>query len=376
VALRRSSRPAVESLPVKVASLEAELARSREARDAEADDMAAMLVRIADADRAAADAAMRADQAETRVRALEALVVELKEWHPPAPVEDPRVPALCADLERERARAGGLEEVEASLRERNSELEARLAEVERELDVTGERLSNALGAVEMQTGRAVLAEQSAADGAEALRRALAELEADRARFVDLESKLARVRRERSDALEASRREHSEAVEKLGREHAQAMDGLRHDHIEALEALRREHESERTATESRHADALREREDRHAHALHALHEESAAAKRAAGRALEEERSAAARARQQIGLLETRLATMRDRIGEAAQQLEELERREEMAASLRARAIEHARSTLAAAEPPGTPKMPSPAQSSEAPSLDDIDLDIAD
>jgi hypothetical protein len=423
---RPISRPVVEALPVKVANLEAELARSREERDAEADDMAAMLVRIADAERATAVALKRADQAETRVHALEALVVELKEWEPPAPPEDPRVPALMADLEREQARVRGLEEVDGALRERNRELEARLAETEAGLDATREKLQNALGAVEMQTGRAVLAERSAADGADALRRALAELETDRTRFVDLESKLARMRRQRAESLEASRRELSEMVEKLQREraealasaqqahadelrtvlqqqaeeanalredHAQVMDALRGDHAEALEALRRQHASELAASEAKHTADLRELEDRHTHESRALREENAAAKRAAARALEEERSAAARARQQVGTLEARLAAMRERIGQVALQLEELERREEMAASLRARSLEQARSTLSAAEPPPpqdeslaaapvahgssrAARAATAAESGVSASLDDIDLDIAD
>ena len=210
------SRPRVDALPARrIATLEAELRRLREAQGAEADEHARILVRIAAAERARAVAEERAESLALRVRELE------------------------------------------SVRE----------EVRREAAAT-----------DLATRRAELAERSAADGAEALERIRAELESDRLRSGELEAKLARVRREHAEELTAIRTARSEA----------------------------EHES--------------------------------------ARALEEERAATAQARQRATVAEDLLLEARRRLACATELIEEVERREEMTASLRVRALERTKQVL--------------------------------
>jgi chromosome segregation ATPase len=133
---RMTVRPTLELLPARIAVLEAELVRLKDERGAEADELARMLVRIAESERAKAATEQHAE----------------------------------------------------FLAERVQELEANLEQARRE---TAE-------ATELVTRRAELAELSAADGAASLERMRAELHADRSRLTDLETKLARTRRERTD----------------------------------------------------------------------------------------------------------------------------------------------------------------------------------
>ncbi|HZU83645.1 MAG TPA: hypothetical protein VE987_12040 [Polyangiaceae bacterium] len=217
------------SIPIassRIATVEAELARLKEERGAEADELAKMLVRMAESERARL-------AAEERMRALARRATELEE--------------IC-----DKAR--------------------------RELVVAREENQRCVESTELATRRAGLAERSAADGAAALERALAELEADRARLIDLEAKLARVRREHADELAALRASH------------------------------------------------------------------AAAAHQAARALEEERSGAARARQQAAAAEVDLAESRARLARGAGLIEQMERRDEIAGALRARALNEARRVL--------------------------------
>jgi colicin import membrane protein len=159
VRLRRtSSLPRVDAAPARIAALEIELARLAEERGAEADELARMLVRIAEAERARAAAEERSAALAERVREL--------------------------DAQREK----GLSEVEAVRQELR-----RGAEV-----------------AEMAARRAGLAEKSASDGAAALERTGAELQADRARVTDLETRLARTKREHLAELAKLRDEHDEA----------------------------------------------------------------------------------------------------------------------------------------------------------------------
>jgi chromosome segregation ATPase len=185
-----------DALPARIAALEADLARLTEARGVDADELARMLVRIAEAERGRATAEERA---QTTAR------------------------------------------------------------------------------------RADLAERAAADGAEALAGARAEREADRARVTDLEAKLARIRREHGDELTSLRRAHAETDLKLAR------------------------------------------------------------------ALEEERGAVARARQQAAAADLALAQAREIIASAAGLVDEMDRREEIAAALRARGLDQARRVLAGQMP---------------------------
>jgi hypothetical protein len=204
-----------DALPARIAALETELTRLKEERGAEADELARMLVRIAEAERARIVAQERADALAERIRELEAMREEMRK---------------------------GTEGIELAMR------------------------------------RAELAERSAADGADALARTRAELQASHARFVDLETKVARIRREHGDELASLRAARADA-------------------------------DLRTA-----------------------------------RIVEEERSAAARAQQLAAAAEVGLNASRERIAQAASLVEEIERREEMAAALRVRALEQTRRVL--------------------------------
>ena len=248
----------------------------------------------------------------------------------------------------------------------------------------------------MASSRATLAESSASDGAAALESVKADLRADRARVVDLEAKLARIRREHTEAMETARRELSEAVQAAQRAHAEQLESLRREHAETTESRQKEYAAEITALEQKHAaeleslvehhdEALRELEAKHARSETALREEHAAAKRVAAKALEEERLTAAKARQQVLAAEGSITALRSKITQAAELLDELARREEMAAALRARAIDQARETLAAEErgpdvapldrSGPVPVPPTPRPVVETVSLDEIEIDLA-
>ncbi|MDP9001942.1 MAG: hypothetical protein M3O46_17720 [Myxococcota bacterium] len=206
-------------MPARIATLESELARLKQERQAEADNLARMLVRIADAERARTVAEGRASELTARVRELESMREDV---------------------------ARGTEAMNQALH------------------------------------RAELAEQSASDGAAALERTREELQADRARFMNLEAKLARLRREHGEELAALRSTHAEA---------------------SLQAER---------------------------------------------LLSEERSTLSRVRQQATTAEVSLASSRERVAQATSLVEEMERREEMAAAIRARALEQTRRALAGEE----------------------------
>ena len=443
--VRASARPST----TRITLLESELARVNKERGADADDLATMLVRIADAERAKATSALLAQELGQQVAALEAQLSELKDA--PRPTDPhPRVGELASELDAARLRLGEVMGIEARLRTRTDEVEQRLAESQamsnalREEVAEGDRrlrafqheLQQAEQAVQMATSRADLAERSAADGATGLERVHAELQVDRARGADLETKLARVKREQADALEAASRELANAVDGAARERAAEVSGLETRHAEALRARereqgeaaavlreesarmlaalreehagavdenRREHAAELDtlamsqagelqALTRAHDDALRVLEERHAHTTSAMREEHAASKRSAGRALEEERSAAARARQQVLAVETALTAMRATAARATQLLDELGRGEETAAAARLQAIEQAKRALAgegveaASEGTATtgPAMARPRGSSQAVaettadrgSLDEIEIDLAD
>src|ERR1700690_190321 len=221
------SLPGIGIVPPRIAALETELARLGEERGAEADELARMLVRIAEAERVRAAAEQRA----------------------------------------------------SVLSERVLELEAECEQSRRDLEATRHLLRRGAEAAEMASRRAGLAERSASDGAAALERAGAELEADRARVTDLEARLARTKR---------------------------------DHATELATLR---------------SARDEASDR------------------ATSAIEEERAAAARGLERLAAAEADLAAMHEAMAKTASLVDEMERREEMTAALRARALDQARRILA-------------------------------
>jgi chromosome segregation ATPase len=386
----------------RIALLEAELAQVNKERAADADDLATMLVRIADAERGKAAATQRAQEMEGRAAALELELRAQKVTVPPAQ-PDPRVRELTGELDAVRLRLGEAMGIEARLRGEAHEvgqrltesqamtatLRAQVADGEARVQAVLVEVRQAEEAVQLATSRAVLAERSAADGATAFERLHAELESDRARVVDLEAKLARVSREHNEGMEAARREQAEAVEGAARgraaevaglearhtealrareqehreattamrdenartvaalreEHAGAIGQRHREHVARVEALTASHGAELQALAKTHQDALKALEERHAHTLTAVREEHAASKRSANRALEEERSAAARARQQVLALETSVASLRATAARVTLLLDDLARREGEATAARVQEIQQAKLALA-------------------------------
>ena len=90
------------------------------------------------------------------------------------------------------------------------ELEAQHEKGLSEIEAVRQQLRRGAEVAEMAARRAGLAEKSASDGAAALERAGAELQADRARVTDLETRLARTKREHLAELGKLRAEHDEA----------------------------------------------------------------------------------------------------------------------------------------------------------------------
>jgi hypothetical protein len=421
--------------PTRITLLESELARVNKERASDADDLATMLVRIADAERAKAAAVLLAEELGERVATLEGQLRDRKDTVRPVDLSR-RVAELSGELDAARLRLGEVLGIETRLRTRADELEERLVEAqamtetvraqvgegEQKLRATQVELEEAEQAVQMTTSRAVLAESSAADGAAALERAHAELEADRARVVDLEAKLARVKREHTDAMEATRQELASAVDAAAKERAEAVSGLeathaevlrtrerahgeatvamrdegahmlaalRQEHAGAVDDNRREHAAELDTLAMSHTgelqalgkqqeEALRSLDQRHAHTTSAMREEHAASKRSAGRALEEERSAAARARQQVLALEATITSLRATAVRTTQLLDELGRREETAAAARVQGLDAAKRALAGEG--GDAARASSQAVAEVPaergSLDEIEIDLSD
>jgi chromosome segregation protein len=368
----------------RISALESELARVQQEREAEADDLAAMLVRIAETERAKVTAARAALELDEVVNGLQ---VQLREMRA-------RELAGAAEWANERATAQQrlqdagqrLEEAERRLEESKALLEGLQAgsgDAERKVQAAQHQLAQAEDAIRRAVGRAGLAERSALDGAALLQRARTELEAERAHGIVVEAKHA-------DALRERESQHDEIAKALREEHMAAMEGLRREHVAALEengrkhaaetaALGKAHESFLAMLQRKHDEALPALEQRHAHTLSAVREEHSAAKRSAARLLEEERSAAARARRQVTTLEASLASMRGNMTRATELLEELERREEMAATHRTRTLEQTKQALTGAGcglPPADCPAPAPAPISESALLDEMEIDLVE
>jgi hypothetical protein len=125
---------------------------------------------------------------------------------PAAPLgraRDPRAGALPARIGTLEAELARLNEERGGDADELARMLVRIAEAER-------ARTEAEESAEMAARRAGRAEQSAADGAEALERSTAERDADRARVTDLEATLARTRREHIDELAVQRATHAEA----------------------------------------------------------------------------------------------------------------------------------------------------------------------
>jgi chromosome segregation ATPase len=329
---RRSvPRQKVDAMPARIATLEAELARINEARGADADELAHMLVRMAEAERARATHEERATAFEEKVRELKVAVGRLGEL-------EEACEAMRKDLETAHGRAQrdaeALEVMRERARQDGEALHAAEERLRHDADIrrtTEDRMRRDAEAVqrwqesarreaeaaELSSHRAELAEHAAAEGARALHAAHEERDADRERVTDLEAKLARTRREHAEEATSLRRAHSEA----------------------------EHEG--------------------------------------ARALEEERAATALAREKAASAEAEIASMRSRVERATELLEAMERREEMAAAIRARAVDQVRQALfdGDAAPARTVSQEPRERCGDEPSvevmsLEDLEIDLPD
>jgi chromosome segregation ATPase len=378
---RRQSAPATNVVSNRLSALQAEVARLTRERAADADDMAAMLVRVADSERSRTAAVTMATEAEARVEGLE------------------------AELGKARA----------------SSDEARQAR-----EAVEDELRGIKDAAAVALERAAQAEQAAYESADGLSRTRIELEEQIARAGALETRLLRaetqhteiidsielehassmdaLRREHAASLEALRHEHTAGLDKLRTEHAAAVGTLRKDHAAALvtaaqkhvadaraiegrlsaelTSLRERHAAELEALKTAHAEASRKVETQHAAALTALREEHATARRTASYALEEERSASARLRQQGAVSESRLTALRAAIGRATQALVDQEHRDGEAAVRRAKALKEATDALREDPVPAptpakaAPRLVPSTPDTKAAALDEIDIDLPD
>lgn len=432
-------RASADIIPTRIAALQAEVTRLTSERAAEADDLAAMLVRVAETERAKVAAMTRAGEVEARAAALQ-------------------------------TRAEGLEAELAAVRVDALELQRRHDEQRRSLEAAEQELRVVKDAAATAVERATMADESEAEAAQALAHARDQLEADRARVGELESRLAYAATAQSDAMLVKQREHAAAIDALAREHAVHMDALRQEHqaeiaaarASGVEALRAEHAGESMAmrvdhaaaleaahvehaealdrltaaqadaaraaeaTEQRlvadaratqerlsteltslqeahatavqalkasHAEALKATENQHASAVAALRDEYATARRTASCAIEEERSTSARLKQQLTAAEARLVALRAGATRATRVLAELQHREMEATLARARSLTEALGSLEEEEVPTTPGTPA-ASTREAPravprpsppsaeslavsaSLDEIEIDLTE
>jgi chromosome segregation ATPase len=285
-----------EVMAARIAVLESAIARLKEERAADADDLAAMLVRVADAERDREAAEDRATRLGGGLRELEAKLGEARSREPP-PADQARVGALLTELERQQTRA--------------AELEAQLVQAE-------------------------AAAQRAGEGSAA-------------------------------ALDALRVEHAATLDALRLEHAAGLDALRAEQNRAIEVLTRTHEEARATLETRLAEITQERETGLLAQMSALREEHAASKRHAARTLEEERSAGARARKQAAAAAVGLAAAREAIASAVARLEEIDRREEIAAGFRRKAIQEARQGLVSSGATAPPQGQAPVAAEARPAI---------
>lgn len=377
-------RPTPDSAPSRLAALQTEVARLTHEREQEADDLAAMLVRIADAERTRTAALNMATELEARVEGLE------------------------AELDKARA---SMVELRGHLEQTRGAREAMEQELRGAKDATA--------AVEE---RAIQAEQAAYGSADGLSRARAELESQRVRIGELEERIAHAEEARDEAIHSleldhatslaeQQHDHAAALDALRRDHTAAQDALRRDQATALEVLRRDHAADLEEAHRQHADtravaaqlsteleslrkshaadlealeaqqleASRAMEARHAALTAAQHDAYVTARRAAARALEDERSTSAGLRQQASASECRWSALKAVVARATQALEEQQHHDEQAASLRARSLQQAIDTLQEDVLPSPPPVPTrpvlPSIDEEVTAaLDEIDIDL--
>lgn len=359
---RRQSAPATNVVPNRLTALQAEVARLTRERAADADDLAAMLVRVADSERARTAAVTMATQLEARVEGLETELGKTR-----ASTDEARQAREAAE-QAAYGNADGLSRARIELEEqvaRAGELETRLLRAETQHTDT-------IDSIELEHASAM----------EALRREHA-------------ASLEALRNDRTAGLDRLRTEHAAAMGMLRKDQAAALVAAAQKHVTdaraiegrlsaELTSVRERHAAELEALKTAHADASRKVESQHAAALTALREEQATARRTASYALEEERSASARLRQQAAASESRLTALRTAIGRATQALVDQEHRDGEAAARRSKSLKEAIDALREDPVPTVPGAPVKAAPRPAPAtpdtktaaLDEIDIELPD
>ena len=180
-----------------VARLQASVARLRAARTAAADDIAAMLVRVAETDRERQAAERRASKLEEQVQELQAKLDGNREG----------TASVRPNKTLDRAQT------------RISQLAGEVADAHRELQVARAELEQQTEALEVATRHADVADKLAADGVEALAETRAALATAQIRVVDLEARLARERQEQAEHVASLNAGHSEMLSAILAEHA-------------------------------------------------------------------------------------------------------------------------------------------------------------
>jgi len=265
-------------------SLETTVARLRSERASDADDIAAMLVRVSETDRERADAHQRAERLERQVKELEGASRSRATTQLPRP---------NVELERSRARV--------------SELEQEVAEERRQVQKSRDDLAHAERALDAMTTRAEAAEGKNVDAAE-------ELDALELRATETE----RVRRDLAEDLERARADLAAERAKVSAVLADLAQ-TRGDEATRRSALETKHLEQLATVRAEHTVAIR-------HAARSLHDERAAAEAAARRA---------------EMASQALTEARGLLGELAKALDEIERQESMDAAARAIRVARAR-----------------------------------
>jgi hypothetical protein len=377
-------------MPARIAALEAELARVNEARGADADEVAQMLVRIADAERT--NTAYQDQAAAFDAKVLELGLAAARQ----AELED-ACEAMRRDLEVAHGRARRDGEALELARERTRQDAEALRSAQERTRQDAEALEAARERMRQDAEALQASQQRTRRDAEALQAVQ-----ERARQ-DLEALHAAEERTRKDAdallvAQERMRQDAEAIrewQERGRRDAEAAELASHradlaehaaaEGARALQAAHEERDADRTRLTELEGKLARTRRE-YAEEAASLRTAHAEAELEAAHALEEERSAAARARQQFAAAEADLASMRDRVQQAGELLDAIERRDEMAIAMRARAVEEVRRTLAdrGAGPQADPSGPAPAiarspskapldRSGDEPSLEVMSLD---
>jgi hypothetical protein len=413
---RRPPMPSGSIRPLRVALLEDEIAKLNQERANDADDIAAMLVRVADAQRLTEAAEQRAASLEAelegaRTKLLEAeaangaLEIAARASARRADAAEQDVAEAAATVERlegalEKERARVLEHEAETLRRETGQREA--------FEALEKGHADALRSAQLEGGTALDAERRSAalrievarnEHTEAMRAAQAEsieaLEAERRsaaqRLEVALSEHAEAMRvalvERAEAHEAQKRTAAAQLETVRSEHVEALRAAQAESLDALELLRREHKEEVAGLRAKQALDREQIAGKHLRELTASREERAAERRDALRSLENERAAAAQARQLAAVAEASLARARDALARLSEVVRELEEGAAAAALLQTKSLSEARAELSSLSSPpveapvamSSEQTPAPPPVVVAPktaeaSLDDIEMDL--